>query len=140
MEEDLTDDLEHNLGAIIKYVNKKEKLLKTLDKELVNNIDKEDINDDIEKATGFEIQIFTKINEIKSFTKKHTKEIEKDKISSASSRLSVIKPNISLPKLVTKKLSDNSIVWHQFYDTFEATIDKNENLSNVQKFTYLQGY
>ena len=28
----------------------------------------------------------------------------------------------------------------QFYDTFEATIDKNENLSNIQKLTYLQGY
>ena len=31
-------------------------------------------------------------------------------------------------------------MWQQFYDTFEAAIDKNENLSNVQKFTYLQGY
>ena len=31
-------------------------------------------------------------------------------------------------------------MWHQFYDTFEAAIDKNENLSNVQKFTYLQRY
>ena len=31
-------------------------------------------------------------------------------------------------------------MWQQFYDTFEASIDKNENLSNVQKFTYLQGY
>ena len=31
-------------------------------------------------------------------------------------------------------------MWQQFYDAFEASIDKNENLSNVQKFTYLQGY
>ena len=31
-------------------------------------------------------------------------------------------------------------MWQQLYVTFEATIDRNENLSNVQKFTYLQGY
>ena len=31
-------------------------------------------------------------------------------------------------------------MWQQFYDTFKAAIDKNENLSSVQKFTYLQGY
>ena len=28
----------------------------------------------------------------------------------------------------------------QFYDTSEATIDKNENLSIIQKLTYFQGY
>ena len=31
-------------------------------------------------------------------------------------------------------------MWQQFYDKFESAIDKNESLSNVQKFTYLQGY
>ena len=55
MEEGLTSDLEHNLEAIIKNVNKNKSLLKNLDKELVNNIDKEDIDDDIEKAADFEI-------------------------------------------------------------------------------------
>ena len=31
-------------------------------------------------------------------------------------------------------------MWQQFYGTFKATIDKKENLSNIQKFTDLQGY
>ena len=31
-------------------------------------------------------------------------------------------------------------MWQQFYDTFEAAIDRNENLSTIQKFTYLQSY
>ena len=31
-------------------------------------------------------------------------------------------------------------MWQQLYVTFEATIDRNENISNIQKFTYLQGY
>ena len=39
-----------------------------------------------------------------------------------------------------KKFSGNLIMWQQFNDIFEAAIDKNENLSNAQKFTYLQGY
>ena len=93
MEEDLTDDLKDSLEAIMSNVNEKEKLVKTLDEELVNIINEEDIYDDIEKATEFEIQVSTKINEIKSFIKKHINEIEKDKVSSTSSRSPVIKPN-----------------------------------------------
>ena len=81
----------------MKNVNDKEKLVKTVDEELVNIIDEEDINDDIEKAAQFEIHVSTKINEIQSFRKKHTKEIENDEVLSMSSRSSVIKPNISLP-------------------------------------------
>ena len=62
------------------------------------------------------------------------------KISSTSSRSPVIKPNINLLKLVLKKFSGNLIMWQQFNDIFEAAINKNENLSNFQKFPYLQGY
>ena len=141
MEKDLIDYLKHSLEAIMRNANEKERLVKTLDKDFVNIINQEDIDDDIEKAAEFEIQVSTKINEIKSFfIKKHTNKIEKDKVSSTSSRLPVIKQNINLPKLVLKKFSGNPIMWQQFYDTFEAAINKNENLSNVQKFTYLQGY
>ena len=50
MEVDLINDLKHNLEAIMKNVNDKEKLVKTVDKELVNIIDEEDIDDHIEKA------------------------------------------------------------------------------------------
>ena len=140
MEEDLTDDLKHGLEATMRNVNEKEKLVKFLDEELVNIINEEAIDDDIEKATEFEIHVSTKINEIKSFIKKQTKEIEKDEVSSTSSRSPVIKPNINLPKLVIKKFSGSPIMWQQFYDTFEAAVDKNENLSNVQKFTYFYDF
>ena len=105
MEEELTDDLKHSLEAIMSNVNKMEKLVKTLDEELVNIVNEEDIDDDIEKATEFEIQVSTKINEVKSFIKKHTNETEKGKVSSMSSRSPVIKPNINLPNLVSKKSS-----------------------------------
>ena len=70
MEEDLTDDLKHSLEVIMRNVKEKEKLVKTLHEELVNIINEEDIDDDIEKATETEIQVSTKINEIKSFIKK----------------------------------------------------------------------
>ena len=47
MEEDLTDDLKHSLEAIMRNINEKEKLVKTLDEELVNIINEEDTDDDI---------------------------------------------------------------------------------------------
>ena len=140
VEENLTNNLKHNLEAIIKNVNEKEKLVKNLDEGLVNIIDEEDIDGAIEKATEFEIHVSIKINEIKSFIKKRTQETEKDEASSTSMGPSVTKPNINLQALVIKKFSGNPIMWQQFYDTFKATIDKKENLSNIQKFTDLQGY
>ena len=47
IEEDLTDDLKHSLEAIMRNINEKEKLVKTLDEELVNIINEEDTDDDI---------------------------------------------------------------------------------------------
>ena len=88
----MTDDWRDNLEFIMRNVNEKDKLVKTLDEELVNIINEEDIDDYIEKAREFAIQVSTKINEIKSFIKKHTNKIEKDKVSSTSSRSPGIKP------------------------------------------------
>ena len=67
IEEPLSDDLKHNLEAIMRNVNEKEKLVKTLYEELVNIINKEDIDGDTEKAIEFEIHVSKNINEIKSF-------------------------------------------------------------------------
>ena len=53
---------------------------------------------------------------------------------------SVTKPNINLQALVINDVALATIMWQQFYGTFKATIDKKENLSNIQKFTDLQGY
>ena len=67
---------------------------------------------------------------------------DKESSISTSDSLNVIrpkKPGVNLPKISIKKFSGNPIKWQQFYDTFKATIDSNEYLSDVEKFSYFTG-
>ena len=60
-----------------------------------------------------------------------------DSISLSSSKL---KTGVKLPKLVVKTFSGDPLEWVTFKETFEATVDSNINLSDIEKFTYLQGF
>ena len=43
-----------------------------------------------------------------------------------------------LPKLTLPTFSGNPLHWLTFWDSFQAAIDFNPNLSGVQKFNYLK--
>ena len=46
---------------------------------------------------------------------------------------------VKLPKLGGKKFNGRMHEWHEFWDSFESTIDRNENPSDVDKFSYARG-
>ena len=46
-------------------------------------------------------------------------------------------PSVELPKLSLKKFSGDVTTWTTFWDTFESAIHKNPNLSDIDKFNYL---
>ena len=46
-------------------------------------------------------------------------------------------PSVKLPKLSLKKFSGDITTWSTFWDTFESAIHKNPNLSDIDKFNYL---
>ena len=54
-----------------------------------------------------------------------------------SSASSPGKTQIKLPKLELKKFNGDHSKWISFWDTFEASVHKNENLSPIDKFNYL---
>ena len=45
---------------------------------------------------------------------------------------------VELPKLELPKFSGNVLKWQKFWDSFEASINKNRNLQPVDKFNYLE--
>ena len=47
---------------------------------------------------------------------------------------------VKLPKLVIKVFNGDATEWKPFIDSFEAAVHTKENLSSVEKFTYLKGY
>ena len=47
---------------------------------------------------------------------------------------------VNLPKIQLKKFSGNLLDWHSFWETFEQTIHKTNQLSKIEKFNYLLSY
>ena len=54
-----------------------------------------------------------------------------------SSASSPGKTQVKLPKLELKKVNGDHSKWTSFWDTFEASVHKNKNLSPIEKFNYL---
>ena len=55
--------------------------------------------------------------------------------------VSVSKTKVSckLPKLSLKRFNGEPSLWTQFWDSFESAVDKNPELSEIDKFNYLRG-
>ena len=45
--------------------------------------------------------------------------------------------SVNLPKLEIPYFNGDKLRWSEFWDTFEATVDQNNNLSNIEKLSYL---
>ena len=48
--------------------------------------------------------------------------------------------HVKLPKLSMKKFSGNLTTWTTFWDSFKATVHANPDLSNIDKFNYLNSF
>jgi len=59
---------------------------------------------------------------------------------SSSSCGSKYKARDKLPKLEQKKFSGCPIDWPEFWDAFRSAVDDNEEISEVDKFSYLRNY
>ena len=49
----------------------------------------------------------------------------------------VANPNVCLPKMELKEFNGDLTNWGKFIECFEATIDKNNQISNIEKMNYL---
>ena len=57
--------------------------------------------------------------------------------ATSSSSTENAKAGVDLPKLVLKKFSGDPLKWNPFRETYEAAINQNTRISNVQKLSYL---
>lgn len=47
---------------------------------------------------------------------------------------------VRLPKFEMKKYGGDPIAWPEFFETFRISIHENEDLTDIERFTYLKGY
>ena len=63
-----------------------------------------------------------------------------DSLNTNSSSVSVKRVRAKLPKLELKKFSGRPVNWPEFWDGFKTAVHENEELSDVDKFSYLRHY
>ena len=124
-----TDNTERII-AIRDTLQQKLNKVNELNNEILDLIDEDNIAEEDEKATTFQIFANQNLRAINKFIS--DKEETISTVSSNSSRL------IRLPKLNLKPFDGQPENWHEFWDTFTHAVHENESISDVQKMTYLK--
>ena len=128
----------NDLESLISVIENKFQITKEQDLEIVDLIHEDLIEADTTRAAEFELEV-EKGKHINNFLEENRPKDKESSISTSDS-LNIIRPKklgVNLPKITIKTFSGNPM--QQFYDTFKATIDNNEYLSDVEKLSYLTG-
>ena len=135
----------------LQTLKEKMDLLKGLDNqiiELIGSLDGEDVGVHIEKEIEDSDHIREELNEIvwrleeilssSSIPQQKPTNVpaQRESPTSRSSQQYLVKAK--LPKLEVKKFSGRLQDWQEFWDSFQSSIDGNESLSAVDKFSYLK--
>ena len=51
-----------------------------------------------------------------------------------------MRTGVRLPKLVLKTFDGDALEWKPFFDSFDAAVNIKEDLTNIEKFTYLRSF
>ena len=92
--------------------------------------DEEELYMEETNACTFQMTVKTCEEKVKAYL--HEDNISNDSITKAVC--------VKLPKVSIKLFNGESLKWRTFIEQFEAMIDIKEDLSEIEKFTYLKGY
>ena len=102
-------------------------LILALDSEILNVIDDDDeIQEDINNASEFIINLDATLLTVENFVKTHINEGPKN----------TVQP-VKLPNLVLPRFNGDPLKWSNFWDMFKTTIHMRLDLSAPAKFQYL---
>jgi hypothetical protein len=109
--------------------------LKSLDDQLLDATETDDLSEAIEEADDYLNELNIKIEVHRSFSKfllSVTKEAHTHLPTGGTT-----KSKVNLPKLQLPKFDGNFLKWTGFIDAFASAVDKDSSLENIQKFQYL---
>ena len=135
--ETLNNDEKEEINSLRNTIKDKEIIIKDIDNFILDSLPEEEIDADIESSTVFELNIKRMEEKMKRIV---TVEESRIILPSTGSTTSETKSNVKLPKLDLKKFDGEPTEWQSFFETFLSAVDSNDNLSNVEKFTYLKIY
>ena len=119
------------LEGIRASLKEKSDVLKELEVKILATLDKDAVDNEIDRSSDFSLQILEIIFEIDSVLRKFSKDKQsssrgnhKESFSSLTTNL---KASVNLPTLNIKHFSWNSLEFQSFLDRFNAAIHENDN-------------
>ncbi|XP_057298583.1 uncharacterized protein LOC130629417 [Hydractinia symbiolongicarpus] len=108
----------------------------SITEEISEIIEEEDqLIKDAQESSDFEVRVRNELLILDRFLKS-----KQDRSDTVSTRSVSASSSIKLPKIEIKKFDGDPTNWFSFIDSFEAAVDKNDHLSNVEKMNYLLGF
>ena len=126
-----------NLVASLEVAEQKYSKVQELNAEAELIIEEEDLDQFSEEGMNIEIELKTNISRLRKFISEHSNKPTKGE---ANTLPTSTKSNVKLPRLEIVKFNGEYTKWQTFYDSFQAAVDNNNTLSNVEKFNYLRSY
>ena len=137
-DESISKDPQREVAALLKNIMYKKVMLDELNEDIVNTIEEEKIDEEIMRTSEFDVTIDTEVSFIESYLSTKcalsVSEDEDDKSEGSRKR----RNKVNLPKLTIKKFNGDETAWVEFIDTYTVAIHDNEDLTAVEKFSYLK--
>jgi len=117
--------------------------LKQSDEEILNSIDDDDeLAEEAIECTKFEVDIAKTVAKLRKQINRLEQQENRGQDHDGSSRTSVVfqQRYANIPKLDVQKFDGDYMKFQAFWDSFEAAVGNNAELSKVQKLQYLMSY
>ena len=132
------DDESEELTAIFERISRRENEITALDASIVNLLESEDeIARDVEETLTLQDKVSVIKTRITKYIQNKNPPVRSNQHASHSPSTS--KKHVNLPKMTIKTFHGDPLEWQTFWDSFSATIHENDELSNIQKMSYLNG-
>ena len=137
--------LESELLSIRECLVRKAAVISKLDEELLDSIeDENEIAKEINAAEEFQNFVRKKGIEIEQFLSRIKDEENRNRMPALEQPIPIIrerdKVRVKLPKLQIEKFSGDPKQYRAFRDAFDLVANENNDLTDVEKFTYLRSY
>ena len=103
-------------------------------KEEENSVDKSSLKTDSDSLADMQNIILSQMRQQQEFLDQQQNKIKEQEKRKALEKTSSVK----LPKIDIVSYSGDRMRWKEFWDSFECTVHRNENLSGIEKFCYLR--
>lgn len=130
-------DYELKLNALKIQLELKRQELKKLDNEILEVTTESDteLTSEVETAETYQFNIIEGVEKIKLILR--SKELKSETMNEAYVPVKEAPLTARLPKIELPKFTGNIIHWMPFWQSFEATIHRRKDLSQIEKLNYL---